>query len=184
MKEEILSKISSVQSVLENTVYPLKTKLDRNSSNIYWDILEFIDWVKEEHKDEYDNHNQYGEVKVAYDTIDDFGHTYVAVFNPFPKPILHNDGILGISVPLEKMIKEFYDYVIATSEEDWENIKSSLLLRIKEVEDKQKIWDLFQGMDAKISDVHGALFKKEKTKKDKTEIVEGGITLRLLKSKR
>src|ERR1700761_4029875 len=114
MKEAILENIRSVQSILNDAIYPLRQKLDPfDMFNYYYDVLEFINWVKDNHPGDYDLHN----LVSCFDLINNFGEAYIETFNPSFKPIRYDDGILGIDLSIENMITQFYEHVINLKEE-------------------------------------------------------------------
>lgn len=78
----------------------------------YWNVLEFIIWIKDEYPDEHECYN----LDSAFRLIDDFGNSYIEIFNPLGV-FRYNDGSLNISRPIQEMISEFYNYVITLPEE-------------------------------------------------------------------
>ncbi|WP_259068991.1 hypothetical protein HDF24_05820 [Mucilaginibacter sp. X4EP1] len=114
MKETILENIRGIQFVLNGTIYPLKQKLDPfDKFNYYYDVLEFINWVKDNHPGAYDENN----LAMCFDLINNFGEAYIDTFNPHFKPIRYDDGILGIDLPIENMVTQLYEHVINLKEE-------------------------------------------------------------------
>lgn len=108
-KEEILEKIRSVQSTLNNTVYPLVSELDCTSVTLFFEVLDFIKWVEKEYPD---NYEAYG-LAFHFNKIIQFGLAYQDTFKPFPFQIsIDEDGILPIGLPINEMITRFYEYVV------------------------------------------------------------------------
>ena len=87
--------------------------------NYYWDVLEFINWVKNNHPLEY----EYSELENYYQHIVNFGYFYVKVLKPQPTPIIYEDGILSIGIPVEEMITHLYDYVINLNDGEATDLK-------------------------------------------------------------
>lgn len=56
-------------------------------------------------------------MELCFNTLDEFGEVYLKVFTSHPA-YRHDDGILGIDVQLETMIKKFYDYIINLQESE------------------------------------------------------------------
>jgi len=114
MKELVLLHLKNVQVVLNNFIYPLKDKYDPfGRFNYYWDVLEFIQWIKINEPHIYEENNLAG----CFYTLNEFGEVYLKVF-PSQTGYRHEDGILGIDVALENMIKQFYDYIINLQESE------------------------------------------------------------------
>jgi hypothetical protein len=114
MKELVLSQLKNVQEVLNNFIYPLKDKYDTfGRFNYYWDVLEFIKWIEVEEPGDYEINN----LEICFNILNEFGEVYLKVFTSHPA-YRHDDGILGIDVPMDTMIKKFYDYVIHLQENE------------------------------------------------------------------
>ena len=172
MKEKILKKIKDIQPVLDD-IYDLRRELTPNERFYDLDdVLGFVNYVKNTHIDKYNEDTGY-DLDYYYRVLDSLRRTYKEVFGYSPGSIDYASNLLNVGIPVEKMITDLYDYLVAIKEDESPFLKD-ILNKLNSLQD----------IDSKITDVHGALFKKEKTKKDKNEIIEAGIRLRLLKSKR
>ncbi len=117
MKEIILSHLQTVQSVMNDTLTPLKDKHDPfGHFNFYWDELAFINWMKEEDSTDYEVYD----LETCFEILDEFGDMFVKVVEPARLKYIyrHDDGILNIDVPIQKMIRKFYDYAISLQEDE------------------------------------------------------------------
>lgn len=109
VKEEILEKISGIQSALNGTIYPLMSDLDEKSNGLFFDVLEVIQRLEKLYPDQYEANG----LEYHFETITEFGWAYLQTFKPFPFPLtLDSDGILPIGLPINEMITRFYEYVI------------------------------------------------------------------------
>ncbi|MDN5289640.1 MAG: hypothetical protein JWR38_5919 [Mucilaginibacter sp.] len=123
MKDLILSHIKAVQLILDDVIYPLKEDHDPFGKFFYyWHVLEFINWIKDTKPDVYESND----LETCFKTVDEFGEVYLEVFKPNPMPFRYEDGILGIAVPIDTMIREFYDYVIELKEEETPTLQTIL----------------------------------------------------------
>jgi hypothetical protein len=117
MKELILSHLRTVQSVIDDTLSPLKDKHDPfGHFNFYWDELAFINWMKKEDPTDYEVYD----LETCFEILDEFGDVFVKLVEPARLKYIyrHDDGILNIDVPLPKMIKTFYEYIINLQESE------------------------------------------------------------------
>jgi hypothetical protein len=117
MKEIIIDHLKTVQSVLDDKVYPLKDKHDQfGRFNYYWDVLDFINWLKQKDPTDYEVYD----LETCFEILDEFGYVFVRIVEPYRLQYAyrHNDGILNIDVPIQQMIRKFYDYAIGLQEDE------------------------------------------------------------------
>jgi len=168
MKEEIIGNIDSIRQTMNNIIYPLKDELKAfDNLNYYWDVLEFLIWVKDKHPEiheEYDLQNR-------YDDIIHFGYYYLKTFGL--KTFIYEDGILLIDKNIEQMILELYDFAL-TLNEPKDNVELNRVLQYmkEEFSDfKQLITERNTPLEAKSGIAPTTnLHKYNRKKKTKPEI--------------
>ncbi|QEC77825.1 hypothetical protein [Mucilaginibacter ginsenosidivorax] len=124
MKEYILSQLQSVQLVMDG-LDKLREEHDPFTTFWYfWHVLEFINWMKANHPDDYELY----ELETDFEFLDEFGDAYVNIFDRGPVKFYrrYDDGIYNIDVPIPKMIKKLYDYVINLQEEELAKANAAL----------------------------------------------------------
>lgn len=113
MKDIILQEIKNVKSVCED-LESLRYEYNCNTFYYYWDYLTFINWLKANEPivgESYD-------LDTYFEIIDDFGKRYIKLMKPLPTPFRYEDGILGISLPMNEMVEKAYQYAFNIQSDD------------------------------------------------------------------
>ncbi len=202
MKEEILNSIRYVKQVVEEEVYPLADEMGYGEINYYWEVLACLKWAKEKYPELYEKKDADDGLTSAYQAIDEFGHLYSKVFlKPLSRevkqssggvkfynfePILHDDGILGIGLPIEKMITDFYEYVINLNDGNDNTVGDGTdgTDNISKQPTLAELYEMQQNSVKLLAEMHKALFQKPKEKADKQDVIDAGIMFRLTRTKK